>query len=158
MLLRCVYCSPVRKKLQFTCKVFKYNYMSEPVLQWKNELCFVSVCLFPCVIILLLCLQISVCLSHFGWHYPLWSVSWPLSLLCSCFVSVDKLRFLSVWFSLWGVKSTVLAPMLSHPSLCFYDVSVLQEGFFFPLAFCRCVWGSASCLETRTLEDIILWL
>lgn len=53
-----------------------------------------------CFIILLLCLQISVCLSHFGWHCPVRSVSWPLSLLCSCFVFCRwvKVSFLSLGF------------------------------------------------------------
>lgn len=69
-------------------------------LNFTELYCIVRVCLFPCVIILLLCLQISVCLSHFGWHYPLWSVSWPLSLLCSCFVFVElRFLFLSFWES-----------------------------------------------------------
>jgi len=103
-------------------------YWNSVVIYCNSEViyCPASVCLSPRVFLLLLCLQVSVCLCHSGWHLPLWSVSWPFSFLCYRLVVVDELWLLKVWFAFQGVY---FFTFFCWPSILFF--------FCFPFALLR---------------------
>lgn len=113
-----------------------------------------------CFIILLLCLQISVCLSHFGWHCPVRSVSWPLSLLCSCFVFCRwvKVSFLSLGF-LFFLGEFFIHLLTVHP-LVFSICSCDGDGWWslricFSFSWVDGCWGQTNVpfLKTRLFSS-----
>lgn len=91
---------------------------------------------------LLLCLQICVGLGYFGWHYPLWSVSWFIFT-----VSLSGLTWAACWLHFWWPSPvlSVCCCFRRSVSLWFVDtykrsgsnIFALQQGHWHVASVCN---------------------